>query len=173
MEILVRSAREAVKNDNYYAALFIALSLPDICGKIEHYTKKSKERYIKWCDDYFINEEFCIFGRSTMKYSNGITSSDIYALRCAMLHEGSTNISGQPAHNLIKKFIFTVCKNNYVNFCGHNGKMNFDVAHFCNDMCDCVTKWLSKNPTKLPIDITVEGKDGSFLLGEGINISIG
>ena len=35
MESLYRALESAITNKNWYAALFIALSIPDICGYIE------------------------------------------------------------------------------------------------------------------------------------------
>jgi hypothetical protein len=34
MQHLVDSVRKDLQNENWYAALFMALTLPDICGKI-------------------------------------------------------------------------------------------------------------------------------------------
>lgn len=42
------------KSNNWYGALFISLTLPDICAKIEYPLEKksSSKRYIDWYDRY-------------------------------------------------------------------------------------------------------------------------
>lgn len=44
---LVEDINRALDNDAYFAALSLALTLPDICGKAKYPTEKStKKRYI-------------------------------------------------------------------------------------------------------------------------------
>ena len=46
---LIDDIRAALENDLYFVALNSALTLPDICGKVEYpYEKSSKKRYIDW-----------------------------------------------------------------------------------------------------------------------------
>ncbi|GFI62303.1 hypothetical protein IMSAG049_01481 [Clostridiales bacterium] len=149
MERLVKSIKCALDNQNYYSALFIALALPDICGKIE-FGNGNKYRYKKWCDEYFVNREFEVYGTKISPYTI-ISSDDLFALRCSMLHEGSTEVKEN-----IERFLFSVSKKNYIHCNKINNKLNLDIDQFCNDMCDCVSDWLNTHPTKLPIDIQIE-----------------
>ncbi len=57
----------AISNENWYAALLAALTLPDICGAIEYpQFKKVKtngiitNRYTKWFDD-FVGEDYKVY----------------------------------------------------------------------------------------------------------------
>lgn len=75
------------------AALTLALTLPDICGKAMYPdlsgNKNCKARYVKWFDDYigdFEKEE--VKGLGLPRYCGEL----IYSLRCSMLHQGNPNI---------------------------------------------------------------------------------
>ena len=53
MKNFIKAVEKAIEAKNLYGALFIALTLPDICGKIEFFSIPSSEkRYIKWFNKY-------------------------------------------------------------------------------------------------------------------------
>lgn len=78
----------------YFAALMVALTLPDICGKAEFPDiPRVKRRYIGWYDEYVgkyenSNEPGCS-NDGKMHYLSGEV---VYSLRNAMLHQGTPNI---------------------------------------------------------------------------------
>ncbi len=83
--------KKCVENECYIAALALALTLPDTCGKAEYPLEKStKKRYIDWYDEHIgkyernPNEDFPL-----MPYANG---EIVYSLRCHLLHEGTPDI---------------------------------------------------------------------------------
>ena len=52
MKNLIAAINESLESKNYYAALFMALTIPDICGKLEYpEAKTNKERYYKWVEN--------------------------------------------------------------------------------------------------------------------------
>lgn len=84
-----------LETEHYIAALTLALTIPDKCGKIAYPEMKSgKERYIKWYDNWC----WCY----TCSHINNPSASEvefpdiggkfIYQLRCAMLHENTTKL---------------------------------------------------------------------------------
>ncbi len=77
MERIIKSIEKSVENKNWYSALVLALTLPDICGKFEDKGKSSSKRYSEWFDKY-LGEE----------YDGYLSGNDCYALRCSFLHEG-------------------------------------------------------------------------------------
>ena len=118
---------------------------------------KSLCERLKWCDAFFVDKyTIDMNGVKIYPYKGILTSLDIYALRCSMLHEGKDYVGGQPAHKMIEKFLFCVSQKNYIHCNMTKGKLNFDIIHFCNDMCNFVTSWLIDYPTKLEIDIVHE-----------------
>ena len=87
-----------VRASNYYSGLALALSILDICAKIEYPAiEKIGDRYRKWV------EEWCKM--------ISISADDCYALRCAYLHSGTDALEGRSAENAIFDAIgFTVGK---------------------------------------------------------------
>ena len=48
MRHFISAVNKSLENENWYAALFIALTLPDICGKIQYpYLNSSEKRYVQ------------------------------------------------------------------------------------------------------------------------------
>jgi len=99
LELLINEIQHTMDQNCYIASLFLALAIPDICGQIAYpnlTVRKGKrniqEQYIKWFDghvDYSIydaKDEFAHFSGELC-----------YALRCSIMHTGSTDIG--------KKFI--------------------------------------------------------------------
>lgn len=76
-------------NQLFLSALTMALTLPDICGKVEFKNAKTnKDRYTKWCEKHLPlchPAEISQKGKSKLPYLNG---EALYALRCSVLHEG-------------------------------------------------------------------------------------
>ena len=52
MEHLTGSVEASISERNWYAALGLALALPDIAGWLEDPVAGSKERYVRWCGEY-------------------------------------------------------------------------------------------------------------------------
>ena len=96
MENIIKSIEKSLRDKNWYSALILSLVLPDICGKFEDAGKSSSQRYPEWFDKY-LGE----------KYKGDLSGKDCYALRCAFLHEGSSNIEGQNAKDEIDEFVFS------------------------------------------------------------------
>lgn len=93
MELLVAEVQKALNADCYFAALALALTLPDICGKAEYPEEKStRKRYIEWYDKHIGAFEKCPTreGELEMPYLSGEV---VYSLRNSLLHQGTPNIS--------------------------------------------------------------------------------
>lgn len=52
MDRFLRSLEKAIENKNWYAALFLGLALPDICGKVENPNENVGPRYRAWFKKY-------------------------------------------------------------------------------------------------------------------------
>ena len=131
MKEIIDSLKRCLHDENYTAALMMCLSIPDICGKLEN-QQISSTRYIYWFDRYMFS-----------KYKTFLTGNDCYALRCAILHEGSQDISNQNKREILDKFYFTSANGGHLSrFSGCVvGDSNYDnkeflqvsVQRFCND----------------------------------------
>lgn len=133
MKNLIESIQKALKERNFYAALYLALTLPDICGKITSPSAHSKDRYIKWFDHYL-----------SKQYSGFLTGNDCYALRCAALHEGNENITEQDARSGDLEYFVFLEAGPHCNHCRVNSEsfLQLNVEKFCQDIITGVERWL-------------------------------
>ncbi len=139
MKHLINSVNKSLDNGNYISALYLSLTLPDICARIESIDNKtSKKKYIEWFNAYLSQQYKHRIG-SENKEHVFLTGDDLYALRCAVLHEGRLDISEQSAKKIHDKFLFTI---------GHphlrqiNSVLQLDVSSFCKEICKGVSEWL-------------------------------
>lgn len=146
MEELINALQESIKQRNWHAALFMALSLPDICGKIEYPDLKySSTRYKKWCVTYLMPKYAAKYDSEKIYYPTG---SDFYALRCALLHEGFDEINGQNAQENLEIFRFTKPSNGNTGMKHSNiyvtdkVMLQLQVDIFCQDIVEAIRQWL-------------------------------
>lgn len=102
----ISAARRAAEDDNWFAAVPLALTLPDVCGAIDEPDTRSRGRYIRWWDAYM--------ARRYVVWPDGdedpqwepftyLPGTDAYALRCSYLHAGTDQIEGaKTAHRRIR-----------------------------------------------------------------------
>jgi hypothetical protein len=86
------AGRAAIASDNLYAALSIALMIPDICASLEDPGPgKSKARFIRWFSEWAqpkFTAQIGPFGETTVF----ISADDCYQLRCSLIHSGTAEI---------------------------------------------------------------------------------
>lgn len=138
MKHLTEACRAASRDQNWYAALTLALTFPDICGRLENPAMGSQARYVQWCSRYLEPKYVTRAGRVLL------SGRDCYGLRCAVLHEGSDDIVGQRAREVLNGFDFTqpiatwVVHNNLV-----DNKLQLQVDLFAEDVCSGVDQWMT------------------------------
>ena len=87
---IVNEVKKCVENECFIAALALAITIPDICGKAEYPDAGVTERYIKWYNNYIGKYETSNSSESEdLPYSSGEV---IYNLRNSLLHQGNPNI---------------------------------------------------------------------------------
>lgn len=106
---IIDEMNKALDNDLYIAALSLALTIPDICGKAEYpeLSKKTKERYIKWFDEHIGKFEVSP-NENAGEVCPHISGEVIYSLRNSMLHQGTPSIKKEDIHseeNKIDRFV--------------------------------------------------------------------
>ncbi|WP_397537883.1 hypothetical protein [Rummeliibacillus pycnus] len=171
------SVRIAIKNENWYAALTTALTLPDICGELENPKLYSSKRYIQWFDEYMLSKYTVETQGQQEVHLNG---NDAYALRCSYLHGGSADISDQDKQKVLSQFIFMAPKIVDGEFKGsHNNRVNTSlilrVDRFCEDVCTAIESWVLKNKAKSEIQNRVSNMvnihEGSVIV-DGVLIEL-
>ena len=89
-----------IHNKKHYSALFLSLSLIDVCAKIEYPNAKTVKKpfsnaYTQWIDTYYIP----LYEHNPKDPI--ITSKDMYTLRCKVVHEGTTFLSNEDCTRII------------------------------------------------------------------------
>ncbi|MCL5502246.1 hypothetical protein M5Y49_26730 [Escherichia coli] len=140
MERFIKSIESSLEHENWLAALFMALAMPDICrsverpvigrGEIGHWYKDWVTRYIehKYTSARF---EECRF-----------YADDFWLYRCSCLHAGV-----DPQNEKRKMgFNFTPPPRNgnevHLNHLG--GKLQLQIDIFCKDMIEAVEQWVGE-----------------------------
>jgi len=140
MHHLLQATRKAIADENWYAALTLALSLPDICGRLDHPTKKSQDRFEAWFRKYALDKFQIYFGEELYTF---LDASDCYALRCAYLHQGEFGIEDQRARKALSRVTFRVPNPQDASHLISNGKvLHLKVDMFCESMCAGVEAWI-------------------------------
>src|SRR4051812_29454408 len=102
MKRFTEAGRAAIRQNNVYAALSLALMIPDICGSLEEPGPgKSRMRYERWFKQW-----------AEPKFTGGfsgshvfISASDCYQLRCSLIHSGSAEIDPNK-RDVLSEFAF-------------------------------------------------------------------
>jgi len=140
MQRFVSSIGKSIQTGNWYAALSMSLTLPDICGWLENPKLTSQKRYEAWFERYLLKKYLSPFHGPNFTFLSG---SDCYALRCAYLHEGTDDVERQRAKDAIGRFAFSTTGSHC---CKFNSVLLLNVGAFCSDICAGVEAW-SKDVT--------------------------
>jgi hypothetical protein len=97
---LIDDVNKALDADCYYAALSLALTFPDICGKAEYPKVKTTKRYKDWYDEYVGKYEQCPCEQCQNTPMPYLSGEVVYNLRNNLLHQGTPNID----NNIIDYF---------------------------------------------------------------------
>ena len=139
MKNLLYALKRCVHDRNWYGAITIALTLPDICGSIDTPGKSnSKTRSVAWFDRYV--------GHAYMIEVKGVkavfmTGRDCYALRCAALHQGTFDVSEQKARDVVDRFILHHSEAMPIHNFQKDKKLVIDLTTFCLDIAAGVEAW--------------------------------
>lgn len=113
-EEIKKELRACYDNRLYLAALSLILIMPDVLGKLQfpalgaekNKRPSSKEKYIKWVDDWLgvekeiADDEDC--------YSIVINGELAYRLRCALFHNADNDIAEQMKSYPLNEFEFDI-----------------------------------------------------------------
>lgn len=148
-----KSIKSSLNNENYFAAISTSLILIDICSKI--YSSKelqNNERYKKWINDILLP--------SLDKKNEYLSADNIYFLRTAILHEGSSNPKTNKyylkyGNNIVHDIVPTIFPNESERkvLVANQGKkyptLFFDINYFCKSITKAVKKWIENNPNSI------------------------
>jgi hypothetical protein len=139
----IDAVKSAAEESNWYAALALALAMPDICGRVENPTFGSKQRYVGWWDKYLLSRYSAKVGPLQI-LNVFLSGNDAYALRCSFLHEGSDDPTNQKAKEALEKFHFIEPsgRGHFIHLNLKRGVLQLQVDRFCQDICDGAAQWI-------------------------------
>lgn len=129
----------------YIAALSLALTLPDICGKAEYPSDRTSTRYIEWVNRYIVDEE-----KPKTRYDEDmpyLSGEVVYNLRCSFLHSGNPNIDKTKIKEVrcqVDRFIIEIGESMFSREAsvayGNGGQICYrsctvNVRQLCNELC--------------------------------------
>jgi len=143
MRHFVGAIRASIREGNYYSALLVALTLPDIAGWVDHGTSYSQERYEWWFNRYVCCPKYISTMGAARTIHCFLSGNDCFALRCSVLHQGMGDTSSQRASDALDRFVFTVPPPSGCIHCNQSdSKLQLQVDIFCEDICAGVEEWL-------------------------------
>lgn len=163
MKQIIDEIKRALENNLPIAALTMALTIPDICGRIHYYIPDVGKRYRNWFNKYVYK-----YYKGNFSFSLNDSSDDIkfrnfdgrlcYKLRCAILHSGNAKI------DIIDKFKFyyTPPANNpesddytcitFVNDRKNKYEYQLNINQFCTIMCNAAEEFFNEPQNKCKLN---------------------
>ena len=158
---IIDEVKKCIENECFIAALALALTIPDICGKAEYPDMRKSKRYINWYTSYIGKYEKPVdkYG-ADVPYSSGEL---IYKLRCSMLHQGSPGISPDDVKDFeeeqckVDEFVLTISSKYDTGFSRVTYDKDFAVKErmlevniicLCNRICAASMKYYLENKEK-------------------------
>jgi hypothetical protein len=135
MDAIFNDIESALKANVYYAAIALALSIPDVCASLQHpigHVKGSnKSGYIKW------------FTANLSGAYPLLTGNDIYSLRSGVVHNGRFGAGN------FARVLFTVPNSQGNVFHNNiiNDALNLDAVQFCKNFVAAARSWLTHQKT--------------------------
>lgn len=148
MKDFIVAIDKALQDENWYGALFISLTIPDICGRLQYPKLKTEARYVGWFEKYLKDKYTSRVGVLGEEHIF-LSGEDCYAFRCALLHEGTDDITRQKSRKVLEKFFFTTTgshctymQDNHVNGKRIPTTLQLNVERFCRDISSAAEVWL-------------------------------
>lgn len=159
---IIEEIQKSLKQENYLAALTMALTLPDICGKAAEPSLWTGARYKKWYkDNVVLHEKTSDPHGADMPYCGAdmpyLSEEVIYQLRNSMLHQGNPNVDAKSIREeqcKIDEFILFVDEpyDSGLSVVSYgkglriaNRKLEVNLILVCNRICEAAKEYYKKN----------------------------
>lgn len=170
IEQYVKDIRRALKDKCYFAALSLALTLPDICGRVEFPNKSVTEGYIGWYDRY-IGEQMA--RENLSGHTPYLSGEVVYNLRNTFLHQGSPVIVGEKVKercNQVDRFILVLGDGTIIHSMAMTVQtqdvivrtLYVDVTYLCSCICSNAERYYSSCRNKFFFEYNAVSQ-GDFL----------
>jgi hypothetical protein len=136
-----------LETENWYAALSLTLTLPDICGSLENpSTANNRERYTGWCKQW-LEPLFTHQIGPDRQPKVFLSANDFYQARNSILHSGNSEIDEKKRTDLDRfEFFESGGHCNWIVGGSMNGVstpayLQLRVDEFCKTVLDGVNSW--------------------------------
>lgn len=139
MERFIGAIRKSLETKNWYSALFVTLTMPDVCANISDKTNDgNRARYERWFNQYLADKYKMHVGVFREEHVF-LSASDCYALRCSLIHSASDDISEQRVKQVLRRFSFSTLSSH----CNQiNDVLCLNVTKFCEDVIGGMEQWM-------------------------------
>ncbi|SWF03469.1 Uncharacterised protein [Klebsiella pneumoniae] len=180
MQRFVDSIRKAVKDENWFAAIFMALAMPDVCGNLEDPGEGDVGRkYRKWFNQYLKSkydhenewERRLAIDPSTAKALMDNAQKDVRAQEYINEQktkkiERSQNFTAQDCYKFRCACLHAgmaksqrgpinltppMSNGGIVHKMVVNGDLQLQIDIFCEDVCKAVEEWMNNNLSNVDI----------------------
>ena len=128
---------KALEAELYNCALALALTLPDVCGKVEFPNCGNKKRYKDWFSLYalpcFTVEATKLPSEEIVEYT-WLSAEECWALRCAFLHAGNYDVDCATLAN-VHIHVHKRDGENYSHMVRDSKYVDWDVIELCKKLC--------------------------------------
>lgn len=177
---IIHEIDQSISNECYFAALALALTIPDICGKAEYPDKSTTARYIQWYNKYVGKyEKPESLDAQDMPYMSG---EIVFNLRNSLLHQGNPNIEAKKVKEKscrVDRFKLSIS----APFDGGYGMVAYGLGHevaervleinivnLCHKLCATARGYYSENEEKFDFfDYEINDKrlkdEGTIIIG--------
>lgn len=163
MNRFTQAIRKSVEGENWYSALTTAITLPDVCGRLETPAEQSGKRYARWFDQWMGSHYRTQLGANRIPHTF-FSGTDCYALRCSYLHQGESDISGQSAQKIraaLTNFHFiTPLPGSMIHCNQSNNTLQLQIDIFSIQMANAVDQWAAS----VKGDQDIQGRMQSLLV---------
>ena len=160
INILISDINRALEKECYFAALALALTLPDICGKAAYNNLGVGERYKTWCKKFVCEQEKPSSPHGDdMPY---LSDEILYSLRNSFLHQGTPDIDVRKINEercKVDKFALILTDSDSIN--GGTARVSYganlrivereqtiSIRHICTILCKATEKYYEANREK-------------------------
>jgi len=139
----IEAGRQAIEQGNLHAALFIALTMPDICGSLETPNAGNGERYRRWVTKW-VEPRFIVNYGSPPAATRFITADELWNARNSIIHSGKSEMRSG-ATQLKNIFFFDDSIDSHLNRYRINGRSLLQVrtSDFCAEIWLAAEDWLA------------------------------
>lgn len=157
---LIKEVNTGLDNECYLSALIVALTLPDICGKVAYPNDGTTSRYKKWYHEW-IGQYECNPEDKNFPYPS---ADMVYDLRCSLMHTGNPDVD-KKKQNIVDFKLSITEDMMHMGSAGYqtledgtisNRTLEIGIKNLCWKLCRLAKVYYDQNKDKFHFNYTLE-----------------